>query len=320
MKMKNKTYCIRTIFCILFYVIFMLPGAAFGEETVQILATSFPAYDFARQIVGNDAKVRLLLPPGSESHSYEPTPQDMIAIQNADLFLITGGESEHWVMGILAAMDEKAPQIFAMMDCVTALADEKSQSMQEDVRTPKESHTHTEVEFDEHVWTSPKNAKLIVSEMVKVLSEIKPASAKTYQLNSQEYLKKLDVLDKAIEDIVKNGKRQKMIFGDRFPFRYFAHDYGIAYDAAFPGCSEDSEPNAQTIISLIREIREEKIPVVFYIEFSNRKTADILAEETDAKLLLMHSCHNITYKEMDEGATYFSLMWKNTEALKEALE
>ena len=117
-----------------------------------------------------------------------------------------------------------------------------------------------------------------------------------------------------------NGKRDLIVFGDRFPFRYFAHDYHLRYDAAFPGCSEDSEPSVRTVISLVDTIRAEQIPVIFYIEFSSRKTADVLAEETGAKELLFHSCHNVSAEELDAGATYLSLMWNNVAALKEALD
>ena len=134
------------------------------------------------------------------------------------------------------------------------------------------------------------------------------------------YLADLKELDAAFEETVANGKRDLIVFGDRFPFRYFAHDYHLRYDAAFPGCSEDSEPSVRTVISLVDTIRAEQIPVIFYIEFSSRKTADVLAEETGAKELLFHSCHNVSAEELDAGATYLSLMWNNVAALKEALD
>lgn len=137
--------------------------------------------------------------------------------------------------------------------------------------------------------------------------------------NLESYLAELSSLDEAFTEVVKNGKRDLIIFGDRFPLRYFADAYGLRYDAAFPGCSEDSEPSVRTVMSLVEEVREQQIPVVFYIEFSSRKTADILAEETGAKPLMFHSCHNVSAQEMKDGATYMSLMRGNVEALREAL-
>lgn len=286
-----------------------------SEETLSVVCTIFPAYDFARQLAGDTAQVRLLLPPGSESHSYEPSPRDIIDIQEADLFLYAGGESDNWVDGILASMGDDAPRAFRLTDCVTLLAEETSASMEAEER----DHGEEAAEMDEHVWTSPKNAMLIVAQLCDTLCEIAPQNAQVYEEALSAYLTELEALDAAFEETVANGKRDLIVFGDRFPFRYFAHDYHLRYDAAFPGCSEDSESSVRTVISLVDTIRAEQIPVVFYIEFSSRKTADVLAEETGAKELLFHSCHNVSAEELEDGATYLSLMWNNVAALKEAL-
>ncbi len=286
-------------------------------DRLSIIATVFPAYDFAHALVGDLADVRLLLPPGVESHTFEPTPQDVLALQGADLLVYVGGESEHWVKEILASLGEDAPFAMAMMNCVTLKEEQHSASM---------AHEHLSdvdhgPQMDEHVWTSPRNAKQIVLQMSQELQRLCPSDNMDALIahNQAEYQVKLDALDATFADIVGKGLRQKIIFGDRFPFRYFADAYGLSYDAAFPGCSEDSEPSAQTLVSLIGEIQAEQIPVVFYIEFSNHKTADILAEETGARTMLMHSCHNVSQAEMDKGVTYLSLMEGNAAALREAL-
>lgn len=286
-----------------------------SEETLSVVCTIFPVYDFARQLAGDTAQVRLLLPPGSESHSYEPSPRDIIDIQEADLFLYAGGESDNWVDGILASMGDDAPRAFRLTDCVTLLAEETSASMEAEER----DHGEEAAEMDEHVWTSPKNAMLIVAQLCDTLCEIAPQNAQVYEEALSAYLTELEALDAAFEETVANGKRDLIVFGDRFPFRYFAHDYHLRYDAAFPGCSEDSEPSVRTVISLVETVRAEEVPVIFYIEFSSRKTADVLAEETGAKELLFHSCHNVSAEELEDGATYLSLMWNNVAALKEAL-
>lgn len=292
------------------------PSALASEASLSIVCTIFPAYDFARQLAGDTAQVRLLLPPGSESHSYEPSPRDIIDIQQADLFLYAGGESDHWVEEILASMGDNAPRTFRLTDCVTLLAEETSASMEQEAH----EHGQEEAEMDEHVWTSPKNAMLIVQQLCATLCDIAPQNTQAYEGALSTYLAGLKELDAAFEETVADGKRDLIVFGDRFPFRYFAHDYHLRYDAAFPGCSEDSEPSVRTVISLVDTIRAEQIPVIFYIEFSSRKTADVLAEETGAKELLFHSCHNVSAEELDAGATYLSLMWNNVAALKEALD
>ena len=309
------------LYALIFCLLPAMPSHA-ENERLQILASVFPACDFARTIAGETAEVKLLLPPGSESHSYEPTPQDIISIQNADLFLYIGGESDHWIEEILASMGKNAPRTFKLMDCVELLAEQTSKSMEhhhahehgEDC-----DHAHEAAEMDEHVWTSPRNVMLIASSLCGVLSELRPQNASVYHNACEVYLDELQALDEAFRQVTEEGQRDLIIFGDRFPLRYFAAAYGLHYDAAFPGCSEDSEPSVRTVISLVDTVREQKIPVIFYIEFSSRRTADILAEETGAKPLLFHSCHNVSAEEIENGATYLKLMWQNVEALKEAL-
>ena len=312
---------------LLLCLLLSMPTAT-AEETFSIIATNFPAFDFARTIAADTADVRMLLPPGAESHSYEPSPQDIITIQNCNLFIYVGGESDTWIDSILSSMGDEAPPVFRLADCVTMLSSVTTQSMEElhahehDESCADHDHSYEENhhhDMDEHVWTSPKNVMLIVSELEKVLSEIRPEHKDAYAKSAGDYLLELQELDAAFEKIVAEGERDVIIFGDRFPFRYFAAAYGLAYDAAFPGCSEASEPSVRTVISLIDNIRTQNIPVVFYIEFSSRRTADILSEETGAKPLLFHSCHNVSTEEIEAGATYLKLMWQNTIALKEAL-
>lgn len=290
------------------------------EKPLSILALNFPSFDLASSIAGDTANLSMLLPPGSESHSYEPTPQDMIAIQHADLFIYTGGESDHWVEEILASMGENAPRTFRLTDCVTLLAEEESASMEHThEHGDDDAHNHEDEEMDEHVWTSPKNMMHIARSLCECLIQLAPANEAIYTDRYGDYLTQLEELDAAFTDVVASGVRTTIIFGDRFPFRYFASAYGLSYDAAFPGCSEDSEPSVRTVISLVDKVRAEKIPVVFYIEFSSRRTADILAEETGATPLLFHSCHNVSAAELEAGVSYLTLMWQNVQALKEAL-
>lgn len=290
----------------------LAPALSRAGEALSIVAVNFPCYDLARSLTGGLADVQMLLPPGSESHSYEPSPRDMIAIQNADLFVYTGGESDHWIETLLESLRDEAPAVFRLTDWVTPMDEAHSQSMEAE-------HEHNHAEMDEHVWTSPKNMMRIAAAFTQTLTSLRPENAPAYTAALEVYLSELKELDALFADIVSGGKRDLIIFGDRFPFRYFAEDYGLRYDAAFPGCSEDSEPSVRTVISLVDAIRAQRIPVVFYIEFSSRRTADILAEETGAKPLLFHSCHNVSAEELAAGATYLSLMRKNAQALKEAL-
>ena len=286
-----------------------------SEQTLQIVSTIFPSYDFARSIAGENAQVTMLLPPGVESHSYEPTPQDIIRIQECDLFLYTGGESDAWVDGILDSLETPVKTV-KMMDCVEVAEEETVEGMQ----VEEEADSHEEHAYDEHVWTSPQNAILISQAIKQALCEIDPDHAQTYQDNSEKYVAQLEQLDQDFRDFFAGVSNKTLVFGDRFPFLYFAQTYDIPYFAAFPGCSSETEPSAATIAFLIDQVKEESIRTIFYIEFSNHKVADSIAEATGAKTALFHSCHNVSAQEQQEGATYLSLMRQNLETLKEALD
>ena len=294
--------------------------AAEAKSGISIVSTVFPSYDFARQITaGTDADVTLLLQPGEEVHSFDPTSQDIIRIQSADLFLYVGGENDTWVNGVLSGLD-KSVNTFRMMDYVTLYEEELIAGMQpEEEEASADAATEEEKEWDEHVWTAPVNAIAIVKAMTAELVSIDPANAKTYQSNSDAYVKQLEALDQSFRDVVDSSARKTVVFADRFPARYFVEEFGLKYYAAFPGCSAETEPSAATVASLIDHVKSESIPVVFYIEMSNQQMANTVAEATGAKTMLFHTCHNVTKAEFESGATYLSLMQNNVLALKAAL-
>jgi len=119
---------------------------------------------------------------------------------------------------------------------------------------------------------------------------------------------------------MRGGKRSEIIFCSRFALYYFAKEYGLSYKAAFDSCSSETEPSARTVAGLIKEIKDKKIPVIYYAEIEDPKVAKSISAETGTKLLLFHSCHNVTKEELESGVTYLSLMKQNAENLKEGLE
>ena len=285
-----------------------------GEKELSIVTTIFPPYDFAREVAGEHARVTQLLPAGAESHTFEPTPRDIVQIQNCDLFIYAGGESDTWIEEILDSVDTNQVRFLSMLDCVQAVEEEMVEGMQE------ESGYEEESELDEHVWTAPQNAVLITEKIAEALADIDAAHAADYEANAAAYIEKLQSLDKEYRQALENSERKTIIVGDRFPFRYLADAYGLSYYAAFPGCSEDAQPSAATLAFLINKVKEERIPVVFYIEFSNEKVAGSICESTGAKRLLLHSCHNVSGVELKAGVTYLDLMEQNLTNLKEALQ
>ncbi len=313
--------------------LFSLTACATEESTGEdaefgIAATVFPAYDFARQIAGERLPVKLIVPAGSDVHSFEPTAKDIITMENW-LIVCNGGHSEHWVEEILHDSSSHMEPIY-MMDCVEVVREEVKEGMETvphshdgvectEEHEHEETDEHEEAEFDEHVWTSPVNAIKICNEICSRLCEIDPEGAEYYRANLESYTAQLAQLDKAFRDTVDNASSKTLIFADRFPVRYFVEEYGLEYFAAYPGCISQSEPSVRTVVYLIDRVREHKTPAVLYIEFSNEKMADIICEDTGCNKLLFHSCHNVTAKQFEEGISYLELMRSNLESLKEAL-
>lgn len=293
------------------------------SDELSIVTTIFPQYDFTKQIVADKANVEMLLKPGAESHSYEPTPQDIIKIQKSDLFIYLGGENDAWIEGILDSMGNEAPDTLRLIDLVNTLTEEVIEGM-DHAHSAKTQQNHTDLkhehEVDVHVWTSPIKVIEIVEHINFVLSQKDPNNANFYNRNTQAYIDNLKELDQEIRNVVEHAERNTVIFADRFPFRYFAEEYGLNYYAAFTGCSTDSEASASTVSFLINKTNELKLPIVFSIELSNEKIADSIVEATEAEKLTFHSVHNLSVADLENGENYLSIMERNLKNLKMALE
>jgi zinc transport system substrate-binding protein len=288
---------------------------AAGTDQLKVIATIFAPYDFARQVAGDKTDLRMLVSPGIETHSFEPTPQDIIDIEGCDVFIYVGGESDEWVADLLSSLDTSTVTVIRLIDCVPTLEEDESVLV-----NPAEAEEEEEEGLpDEHVWTSPVNAKLIAEAIAATFEQVDPANAAAYQANLAAYQVELDELDERFRGIVADGKRTELVFGDRFPFRYLADEYGLECYAAFPGCSTATEASAQTIAALIDVVQRDGIPVVFSRELSDHKIADAIAEETGTQSLLLHSCHNISKEDFESGETYVSIMGRNADNLEIAL-
>lgn len=291
------------------------------DGRLQVVCSVFPYYDFARQIGGDDVDVTLLVAAGKETHSFEPTPLDVITLSQADVVLYNGGESEAWVDDILSAAGENIAVTLPLMPQVSALAEEWAEGMEgAHDEHDHETHDSDDIEYDEHVWTSPVLAKALCRAICDALCQADPAHQEGYQARLTDYLAQLDQLDAAFREAVEAGHRRLLVFGDRFPLLYFCKEYGLDYRAAFHGCASDTEPSLATLKYLIDKVEDEKIPVVYTIELSSRKVADAIAETTGAKVLTFHSCQTVSRAEFDGGATYLSLMERNVKALREGLQ
>ncbi len=284
-----------------------------ADEGLQVVVSAFPEYSLAKAVGGDLVEVTLLLKPGMEAHSYEPTPQDILAIRGAKLFIYGGGESDVWADRLLASGDLGDTKVLALMDHALLRREETQEYM-----TVEEAGEEGD-EYDEHVWTSPKNMILLTEALRDALTELDPAHAEHYRTLSDGYIGELEALDGQLRELAETSKRSLLVFGDRFPFLYLTREYGLSYAAAFPGCSGETDANPATVAHLIDVVKEEGVPVVFKCDLSAGKLADTIAEAAGARVLTLYSAHTLSRDDFEAGETYLSLMEKNVEALREAL-
>lgn len=328
-KMKNRI--IKTIGGILVIVI-VLGASVFtfmklgqDKNVANIISSSFVGYDFTRAVIGDKFGISMLLKPGAETHNFEVTPEDIINIKNADLFIYVGGESDEWVEELLKNNEIPEEKTLRLMDLVEVKEEELSEGMDEyEFEEDYEEHSYhyngEEIEYDEHIWTSPVNAIKLVNGIKDKLSIIHPENEDTYMKNANDYISRLSDIDQKIRNVVANSNKKELIFGDRFPFRYFANEYGLNYYAAFPGCSEQTEASSRTIAFLINRAKSDNIKVILKTELTSDKLAKSIADEVGAKVLTLNVAHNISSEDFDNGVTYADIMENNIEVLKEALK
>ncbi len=299
-----------------------------GEEAedgrLQVVCSLFPYYDFVREIGGAYVSPRLLVAAGREAHSFEPTPMDVIRVSRADVFVYNGGEGEQWVDEILSSAGENIPAVLRMMDYADMLTEEPLAGHDDHDHADHDhehddDHDSDDIEYDEHIWTSPVQAMKLCRAICDALCAADPAHAAVYRSNLENYLGQLAELDVAFRQVCSEKKRSLLVFGDRFPLLYFCREYGLDYRAAFHGCSSDTEPSLYTLKFLIDKVRQQDIPVVYALELSSRKVADAIAETTGATVETFYSCQTVSQADWAAGEGYVSLMRRNVAALREGI-
>lgn len=282
-----------------------------GEEKqsdkISVVTTIFPYYDFARNVSKGACDTTMLLKAGSDVHSFEPTPSDIVKFRNADLFIYNGGESDEWVDSILESLDDnKKPVIMKMTDYVKSLAEMDADHNAED-------------EEDEHIWTSLDNAKTLVSKISQEVSKLDPKNKSIYNKNSSDYINKIDKVKNEITNTVNSSNSKKIVVGDRFPLLYFATEFSLDWECAFPGCSTETEPSLDRLSKLTDTIEKENIKTILKLEMSENKVADTLADETNTKVSTIYSAETVSKEDFNNNITYVDLMERNNKTLKEAL-
>ena len=303
------------------------------EKHLNIVTTIFPEYDWVREILGDNAEnadLTMLLDNGVDLHSYQPTAQDILKISTCDLFIYVGGESDGWVSDALQEAANKDMKVIDLLDVLDDAVKEEEivegmEAGEEHGDGEDEEHEEEEEgpEYDEHVWLSLRNAKVLCEAITNALTEIDPDHAADYRSNLTSYSEKLDALDAAYQSAVDSASRKTLLFGDRFPFRYLVDDYGLSYYAAFAGCSAETEASFRTITFLADKVDEFNLTSVLTIESSDQKMAQTIIQNTKEKnqnILTLNSMQSVTSNDVAAGTGYLSIMESNLDVLKEALQ
>ena len=295
-----------------------------AADSISVVITIFPEYDWVKQIVGDNSNVELtlLLDSGVDLHNYQPTAEDIKKIATCDLFIYVGGESDEWAEDAIKTAVNQNQQVINLMD---VLKDNiKEEEVVEGMEAEEEEETgEEEVEYDEHVWLSLKNAATCVKAIADSLETIDGTNADMYKANADSYIKEINALDAKYLDAVNAATGKTLLFGDRFPFRYMVDDYGLDYYAAFVGCSAETEASFETIKFLSEKVDELGLKTVLTIENSDNKIAETIIANTnskDANILAMDSLQSTTSSDAASGTTYLGVMEQNLSVLTEALK
>ena len=326
-----------------------------NSNKISIVCTTFPQYDWVKNILGEEAErfnVTLLLDNGVDMHSYQPAVKDIATAGSSNLFIYVGGESDTWVEDALKEAKNKDLKAINLMETLgnSVKEEEVVEGMQEEreslghsheksskekqEQTQKESHENSqeingqkeaadeEPEYDEHIWLSIRNAEIMVKNIEKAIEQLDSDNAKVYQNNAENYIKKLDTIDKQYANTIQNAKYKAILFGDRFPFRYMADDYDLKYYAAFAGCSAETMAGFETVTFLAKKADELRLPVILTIENSDGRIAEAVKSNTtkkNQKILAMNSLQSVTKEQIADGITYLQVMQENLSVLSEAL-
>ncbi len=331
-----KKYTFRFLLLSLILTIALATGCSADQSTetasasdkVQIVTTLFPQYDFVKQIAGDTVEVTLLLPPGVEAHAYEPTPHDIVKIQNSDVFIYTGEEMEPWAHKVIETVGEDHIVVIEAGQGLFDLAAEEYDSDDhdhdsedhdqdaEDHDNEAEDHDHDHSGADTHIWLDPVKAQVMLQNIEAGLVKVIPENAALYSENSRAYQNEIEMLNTAFKEVFSKTESKTIVSGGHFAFGHFIKRYGLEYKSPYVGFAPDAEPTPKRIAELIDFIRESHVRAIFYEELVDPRVATVIADETDAQMLMLHAVHNVSKEELESGASYVEIMKQNLENLK----
>lgn len=325
------SFLILIIVMIVLIFVFKSESIIKDEEKLQIVATLFPQYDFAKQIVKDKAEVKLLIGAGVETHNFEPTAKDMVTMfDSTDMFLYTGEFLEPWTKDIVGTLEESNCKVVDVSENVELIKieDFEERHINSEIEyehnhdeanhnedAHHEEHNHHDM-YDGHIWQSLDNACIMLENTFNAICLLDPENAEYYRENYENYKEEIIKLDTEIEQIVENSKEKEIAVGGEFAYAYFVDQYDLKFVSVYTNCGHGEDPSIAKVKSVIDYINKHKIPVVYYEELSEGTVAKMIAEETVAEPLVLNSIHNGN----PDKDTYISLMRENLESLKKGLK
>ena len=325
-----SSFLILIILMIFLILVFKPENAITDKNKIQIVATLFPQYDFAKQIVGDKADVTLLVGSGVETHNFEPTAQDMVKmLDSTDMFLYTGTFLEPWTEDIIKTLEESNCKIVDVSENIELIKIEEFEERyinseidhEEHENHAEEGHVHNDAcnhqdMYDGHIWQSLDNANIMIENVLNAICQVDPENSDYYKDNAKRYQEEIKKLDTEIEEIVENSKGKEIAVGGEFAYAYFVEEYDLKFVSVYTNCGHGEDPSIAKVKSVIDYINKHEMPAVYYEELSEGTVAKMIAEETEAMPLVLYSIHNGNPKE----DTYVSLMRKNIDSLKKGLK
>lgn len=296
------------------------------SQPVSVVASLFPWYDLAKEIGGERVTATLLLPPGVEAHAFEPTPNDMINISRAQLFVYTGDYMEPWAKDLLASLGTETPDSLVIGEGLAVLNSVAEHEHEDEIMavgnnqlSVEEEHEHEHEGLDPHIWLNPMIMSKAAGRMAQKLAQLDPEGSAYYNARLENYQTRLEVLDEKYRHGLSQCEYQDFIYAGHYAFGYLADRYQLHYEAA-QGFSPDAESSPQRLVQLAELLKNQAGEYVFAEELDNPQLAEALAKESGVKILRLNSAHNLSKADLRSGLSYLEIMANNLETLSLGLK
>lgn len=288
-----------------------------GSETnrLAVVTTSYPVAQFVEHVGKELVEVNLITKGSSNTHTYDPTPKDLLDMNEAVLLFYTNEAMEPWIDGLKLSLKETVTVVDTSVGIDFIQGHDHGHEENHD-----DSHEELHGFGDPHIWTSMKNAQIMVSNIEQALIDQLPEEKATIQVNAQAYQAQLKQLDQEYETVFQQANQQKLVFLGHFAFNYLLRDYAFDYTVLYESLSHESEPTAVKVKEVIDYIQEENLRYVFKEELADDRIVEAVLETTEALTLELHGAHVLSSEDLAEQVSFIQLQQRNIENLRVGLQ